>query len=276
MAILRGFTHQRIHGGHNMDEHPNPAHFMLHVHDELELLYFISGCADYQVEGTVYLPKPGDILIMRTAEAHTLLMPPNSAPYERIMVHFSPDLLKETLNGRLLAPFLERPLGRLNHYAADRLPGDFIHQCLTRMCAPENVTNEMRVLTYLLPVLQEIYHVWQQQADQPEENTEAPLATRIIAYINQHLYELKGLQQLEEQFFLSRSQINRVFHSFTGTSVWNYVQIKRLFAAREMLSQGILPGQAAQSCGYQEYATFFRAYRKHFGHSPQLDYRRNS
>jgi len=123
-------------------------------------------------------------------------------------------------------------------------------------------------------VLQEIYHVWHRQSDLPGEQRELSVAMQIIAYINQHLYELKGLQQLEDAFFLSRSQINRIFRSFTGTSVWDYVQTKRLSAANELLLQGVQPGQAAQRCGYQEYATFFRAYKKHFGHSPQNDYKR--
>jgi len=190
------------------------------------------------------------------------------------MCRVSASLLKETLNGKLLEPFHDRSKGKWNHYPAALLPQSFLHQCLTRMCNPENQDNEMKLLTYLLPVLQEIYHVWHRQSDLPGEQRELSVAMQIIAYINQHLYELKGLQQLEDAFFLSRSQINRIFRSFTGTSVWDYVQTKRLSAANELLLQGVQPGQAAQRCGYQEYATFFRAYKKHFGHSPQNDYKR--
>lgn len=275
MATVIGCSHKRLNCEHNMDEKPNPAHFTLHVHDGLELLYFISDAADYQVEGTVYRPKAGDILIMRMAEVHSLLMPPNAPPYERVSVHFSPDLLKETLNGRLLAPFLERPLGRMNHYPSETLPREFVRMCFDRMLTEENMCNEMRVLTYLLPVLQELYHIWQRQTLLPEPDAIIPPAAKIIAYINQHLFELKGLHELEEQFYLSRSQINRIFHSFTGTSVWNYVQIKRLFSARELLQQGVLPNHAAAACGYQEYSTFYRAYKKHFGRSPLEDLRGN-
>lgn len=271
---LAGCSLKNICVGHNLDANPNPAHYIPHTHENLELLYFIRGTAEYQVEDSVYPLQPGDVLIMREAEMHCLVPAPNSQPYERILVNFSDALLKETLNGKLLEPFYDRPKGTWNHYSVALLPQSFIHQCLTRMCRPENLDNEMRLLTYLLPVLQELYHIWHSRSDLPTEQRELSLAMQIIAYINLHLYELKGLTQLEDAFFLSRSQINRIFRSFTGTSVWDYVQTKRLAAANELLLQGVLPGQAALRCGYQEYATFFRAYKKYFGHSPQNDYRR--
>ncbi len=269
--MFGSFRSERIHGHHIREEAPDPSGPNMHTHTGLELFYFISGNARYRVEATVYPLQPGDILIMRTAETHSLLLDPPTAPYERIAIHFSPDLLTETLNTRLLAPFNERPLGTQNRYAAQELPGDFVRLCLERLLTCGKEDGESGLMAYLLPLLQELHAVWQRRSSPPEQEETPPVAVQMIAYINQNLDELDNLQQLEQRFFLSQSQINRIFRSFTGSSVWEYVQIKRLFAARQLLHQGVLPSKAAAACGYREYSTFYRAYKKRFGTSPQQD-----
>ena len=42
----------------------------------------------------------------------------------------------------------------------------------------------------------------------------------------------------------------------------------RLLLAQQLLEQGIPSGEAALRCGYQEYSTFSRAYKKQFDRSP--------
>ena len=42
----------------------------------------------------------------------------------------------------------------------------------------------------------------------------------------------------------------------------------RLLLAQQLLEQGIPSGEAALRCGYQEYSTFSRAYKKQFGRAP--------
>lgn len=271
MQITANFRCERIYGHHIREEMPDPTQHFMHTHTELELFYFISGQASYRVEGSLYPLRPGDILIMNMAEAHSLV-PEGDAPYERISVHFSPELLTETLNSRLLVPFTERGLGAGNRYAAAELPGEFIRPCLDRLFACGAADGESGVLAYLVPLLQELHTVWQKRSPAVQEENQQ-LGSRLVAYINRHLTELDSLQQLEQEFFLSPSQINRVFRRFTGSSVWEYVQLKRLFAARQLLHTGVLPNRAAAACGYREYSTFYRAYKKRFGHPPQQDLR---
>lgn len=271
LQISAEFRCERIYGHHLREENPDPSHHVMHTHTELELFCFISGRAGYRVEGTLYPLEPGDILIMSTAETHSLQLNA-SEPYERISIHFSPELLTETLNSRLLAPFTERAPGVQNRYTAAELPGTFVSPCLERLFVCGAQDGESGILAYLLPLLQELYAIWQKRSpDAGEENQQ--LGSRLVAYINQHLTELDGLQQLEQQFFLSQSQINRVFHRFTGSSVWEYVQIKRLLAARQLLYTGVAPNRAAAACGYREYSTFYRAYKKRFGCTPLQDLR---
>jgi len=269
---LNIFVFPRLRGGHSIDREIDSEWLDMHIHPEMEIIYILEGQLSFQVEGSVYHVGPGDLILFRISEAHSILKKADQSTYERVTFHIDPSLLKETLNGRLLKPFLDRPLGVSNHYRAEELPAGLIHACNRQIFGDQLMRNDMHALSYLLPILQSVYDAYcQKQIDPPQEPT--PLASRIIAYINSHLQELESPHNLEEEFYLSISQINRIFHSFTGSTVWNYVKLKRLYAARELLESGVAPMTAAANCGYQDYSSFFRAYKKQFGHPPKEDHR---
>jgi len=241
----------------------------MHVHEKLELLFIISGSGRYLVEGVSYPIQAGDIFIMQMAEFHVPKIDFKDQNYDRVVLQFSPDCLTETLNSHLLAPFIERKNGTLNRYTKNEISTEFIRSCTDRIfkvCKG----GQACVLSYVIPILQEIYNAWEKNRNTNQQNTEQ-LSSKIVAYVNKHLFDITGLEQMEKDLYLSRTHINRIFRSVTGSSVWNYVQIKRLFAAREMIRKGTLAREAAAASGYQDYSAFYRAYKKQFGHSPQED-----
>lgn len=38
--------------------------------------------------------------------------------------------------------------------------------------------------------------------------------------------------------------------------------------AQDLLAKGHTPNEVYSTCGFQEYSTFYRAYKRHFGVSP--------
>ena len=107
-------------------ENPNLFKFNMHTHDTYEIYCFLSGNAKYFVEGNTYPLKPGDILVMKKAEAHSLLINSHN-PYERIVVNFNSDAIGENVRTKL-ANFLDsRPLGVKNRYPASLFKGTQWH-----------------------------------------------------------------------------------------------------------------------------------------------------
>lgn len=92
----------------------------------------------------------------------------------------------------------------------------------------------------------------------------------VIAYINSHLSETMSVESLCQRFFISRSQLNRLFRKMTGASVWDYVVAKRLMYAKMLLEAGETPAVACQKCGFNDYSPFYRAYKARYGVSPRL------
>ena len=71
-----------------------PPELNLHLHKYYEFLYFISGDATYIVEDNLYKIHPGDILLTRPGELHTIFFQ-SEKPYERIFMQIHPDFIPE-------------------------------------------------------------------------------------------------------------------------------------------------------------------------------------
>ena len=280
MDIVDLRKHEQLSYDYSCEKTPNQKDYFMHMHTQMEVYLLIAGNVEYHVENHIYKPQAGDVMIMRAGELHASRVTPEpGVSYERYNLRFSPELLKESLNSRLLHPFLNRFNGVSNHYSAAEIPSDYIRSCFQRMFSQKDDDNGARVLSYLIPILQEIYDAWVRRENSLEKYHEKPhdsLAAKIISYINQHLSDLAGPQELSDVFYLSQSQIYRAFHEYTGTSVWDYVRTKRLITARERMQNGEKPTKAAVACGFSDYSTFYRAYKRQFGCTPQDDYQHSN
>ena len=250
---------------HSLDESPSPSEFYMHAHERMEILYFLSGDAQYLVEGSVYPLHPGELLIMNRAEAHKLQLL-SAQPYERIVMHFSPSVLRGfDPDGLLLRVFAEKPLGRQNHYASPKFSALFSE--FDAPGSPEHLRIHMLlILANVLYTLCSLSEAAASAADKP-----VSVSQQILQYVNLHLFEDISLSSVSRAFFLSASQLGRVFRQATGSSVGEYIRVKRLLAARERIVAGSTPTDPCPACGFQDYSTFFRAYKAKFGCTPSHD-----
>lgn len=251
---------------HSYDAKPNPADFKSHTHEKCELYYFISGKGKYHIEGSEYPLSSGDILIMRSTESHYIEIDPRY-PYERIAVHFSEKILRDVdPNGKLLSVFADREAGKGNLFTTADFGTDNFKLYLRNMTYVSR-DQRLQIITGLLPLLNELYNAATNRSDHstpPESN-----AYRIIRYVNEHLYEELSLDTICKEFYISKPQLCRIFKRATGSTVWEYVTTKRLIAAQRLIRSGIPVAEAARKCGFGDYTSFYRAYRKQFGEKPK-------
>jgi len=259
----RDEVNEEIVSAHERTQRPSMEERTMHSHDNYEIYYLLSGDADFLVEATRYHLHPGDLLLMRKGEVHMFRLR-SAAPYERMHVNFDVSPLLSHLGmSDLLAPFQDRPLGAFNHYPATLFSSRSFKGDLERVC---NAKKEEKLL-YLLPLLAEIKNAFQTLRENP--SSAAPdRASAIVSYINAHLSEELSLEELSSRFYLSQTHLNRIFRISTGTTVWQYITIKRLYFAKELLEEGKKPTEVAPLCGFKDYTTFFRAYKKRFGTAP--------
>lgn len=249
---------------YSRDNKPVPADFKMHTHESYELYYFGGGSGIYRVEGTPYPLQKGDILIMRPAEAHYIDITEN-IPYTRLSVNFKPELIGGIdPSGRLLAPFDNRKIGTFNRYRAENFKSDaysiFIKNIIT-----DSPDRRVQTITNLLPLLNEISAAF---GAVHETQTDKSLDSRIISYINRHLSEDITLDDICDRFYISKTHLCRIFKKATASTVGEYITVKRLVNARQLILSGTPPTKAYLQCGFRDYSVFYRAYKKKYGVPP--------
>lgn len=269
-VIVMNIGRQRF-TGFRIDRRWNPAfdneNFSIHTHTNAELFYFVSGKAVCHIEGSEYTLTPGDILLIRPMEAHFIEID-KRYDYERIVVNFDPGILHSIdTENTLTRPLFDRKAVKRNHYCAANFDSDRYFQYLQNMLS--NDAERLTALANLILLLKEICVVFDRESHKPAQPD--TVEYQIIRYINKNLGKKLTLKELSETFFLSRAQLCLRFKNATGTSVGKYISFKRLLLARQKIRQGQKPTDVYESCGYQNYSTFYRAYTQFFGHSPKQE-----
>ncbi len=101
------------------------------------------------------------------------------------------------------------------------------------------------------------------------------MVEQIIGYIDAHLLDDLSVAALSKVFFASKSNLDCVFKKSQGCTLRAYVMTKRLLWARQKIIEGALAGEVSYLCGFKEYSTFYRQYKKIFGVSPKMDIKSN-
>lgn len=113
----------------------------------------------------------------------------------------------------------------------------------------------------------------------PEQRSGAPAGpaneesrfSESMAYIDAHYTEALTLAEVAEKSGLSRFYFSRMFKQETGRSFKDYLNMKRLAAAKKLL---VLPemniSQACYSVGFNDVAYFARIFRRYEGLSPSV------
>ncbi len=250
------------------DERPNPDEKMykMHTHLSCEVYYFMSGKGVFHVEGTRYPLEVGDILIMNDTESHYIELDPG-VKYERCAFNFKKNFIKLIdKNGGLLEPFENRQSGEFNLYRGCNFRSGLYLQLLENMIS-ETDDREMQITVNAYGLLNEIRGAFRETIGKESEVGEADI-NRIVRYIMDNLETPLSLDSICNQFYISKTQLCRSFKKSMGSSVWNYITIKRLIKAKTMIDAGGLPTKIFSECGFSDYSGFFKAYKKHFGYPP--------
>ncbi|MBQ0102003.1 MAG: AraC family transcriptional regulator [Firmicutes bacterium] len=272
MEYSNVYSDQEITFARKLDSNPKDELFRLHVHTDYELFCFVSGNVDYVIEGTAHRMTPGCVFCVRPGEFHKVHII-SSEPYERYVINFSRSLIDRIdASGELLIPFDDRPLGVGNVYPPELFDNVSILNLFKEIDETSNGNGDrlkMKIVCRLFYILERIL---EKSSENIGEGMTATTVEKIIEYINYHLgTESLTSENLSKKFFLSEPQLNRAFKKATGSPLGKYINIKRLFYAKELLSKGVSASETCFKCGFNDYPTFFRAYKKQFGISPKED-----
>ena len=268
-----GYLHQNFRLFH-LKEKKNQE-FEFHYHDFNKIIIFLSGNVTYFVEGKAYDLKPWDILLINNHDVHKPVIDPGTA-YERVVIWLQPDFIREQKDrscdlSRCFTTATEKRFNliRLNH----RLLADMqtILQQLESSLTSTEFGHEALSQAYFLQFMVYLNRIFLPEISQPDFSAsryDRQIAD-ILTYISLHLGEDLSNETLSRQFYVSKYYLMHKFKEHTGYTLHAYVQQKRLLHAKDLIQEGTPVLKASSLCGFSDYSTFLRAFRKFYGFSPK-------
>lgn len=247
--------------------------FEYHYHDFDKFIYFISGKADYMIEGKKYSLEPHDIILVNRNEIHKPMVD-FSIPYERIIIYIEHDFIE---GFRQHDYDLTACFGRTQEEKAHRVrfPAVDTRQLYETLCRMEKndkdrgyaaeLYGEILFLEFMIQLNRAC--IDNKYAYHPTAKYNKKIID-IIQFINENLAKELSIDKLAEQFYMSKYHMMRQFKEETGYSIHQYISEKRLLAAKTMILKGTPATTAALECGFRDYSTFARAFKKKMGCLP--------
>lgn len=253
----------------------NPFYMEYHMHDMFEIYYFISGDVSYFIENKVYRLKYGDLLILNSSELHKVSFQ-SGARYERITVQFYPEIIGMLSSPRfdLLECFSCRLKGEGNKISLTKAKMRDIEEIFRRLegaCCDNGSRqdgNDVLRLVYFMELLVFVNNAYKNNKPAADEHMVPARLKPLFKYIDENLDEDLSLEVLSAVTYTDRFYLSRLFKGSTGMSIQEYILYKKVFKAKELLSQGMSVMEVCRNSGFNDYSNFIRTFRKLAGTSP--------
>lgn len=247
----------------------------LHHHDFFEIYFLLSGDVTYLIESRICRVMPGDLLLISPRELHQVCIQPEMSVYERYVLWVDPKLIRRlsTACSDLFRGLDSNRPGygnQLRLKPEDRSVIQSLLDGLYREAKNEGYGADLLRESLLTQLLVTINRLVVQEGSHFEEDERTSEAVRqVINYVNLHYAEELSLDLLAEKVFVSKYHLSHEFNRQVGTSVYRFIQKKRLMIARQLLAQGKKPNDVYSACGFGDYAGFYRAFKTEYGVSPR-------
>ena len=228
-------------------------------HENIEILVCTRGSATVMLDGRQYAFYPGDICVANTYCVHTTTQEVN-LDYHCLIVdrNFCEEngiqtrviLFREQIRDTQTREVFQKVVEAYEGY---------------RQEDPFSVT-EIRyaVLGFLRELCRK--HIIGQDGTTASASRER--VKRAIEYIKTNFAQSITLQAIADFAGVSKYNLTREFKEFTGSTVFETLNMTRCAEAKRMIEGGSSVSEAALSCGYENLSYFTRSFKKHIGEKP--------
>ena len=247
-------------------------HLDAHFHDFYEIFLFLDGNVDYWIDGSLYHLKSGDILLINPSELHKPISNSNNKKYERMVLWID----KQYLNGiqnNLFSDVLdikgENYIKLLRPNTTDKAEILNLFSNLHKEFYSSDFGSRISSFGALLQVLTQIYRIALSSKKSTEEKYKtSTFIADVLSFINEHYSENLSLDNIAAHFFVSKYYLAHEFSKNVGTSLHRCITLKRLSVAYSLLSEGETSSEVCRKCGFNDYTSFFRAFKNEYKISP--------
>lgn len=244
-----------------------------HHHDFYELYCFVGGEVNYVVEGRSYSLEPGDILLISPSELHKMSAT-TFLKYERYVLWMSESFLKRlsSSSSDLLLPFNRAAKSGENLFRLPKAEKEraltLLKECYSLSSRNGGYGNDILADGKIAELL--IMLETENSVGERTKSGDDDVKNKLLLYINEHLTDPElSVEQIANSVFLSKSRIMHVFKDSVDCPVHKYIIKKRLVLAKEYLAKNEQVIDVYEKCGFSDYNSFFRSFKKEYGITPK-------
>lgn len=245
-----------------------------HTHDYYEFYFFLSGAVSIQIADMGTQLKAGDIILIPPGTSHHLDILDSSVPYQRFIFWISEDYYNNMLQRSDDYSYIIQKTLREKKYIYHF--DTFIFKALqNRIIALLEEVNSKRYgrdtkLSLCVGDLVLSLNRYAFEASEKNRIIEPnSICEGIIGYVDAHITENITLDMLARELFVSKYYIAHAFKESLGISIHQYIIKKRLALSREAIFQCKTIAEVQKTCGFNDYPSFYRAFKKEYGISPK-------
>lgn len=263
--------------------HPKGA-LSLHTHDYFQIYYLKRGRIIHHLEGSAATLGVGDVFIIPPGLTHYIETASQNLLFYSIS--FTPDFLYEIESvSKLIKDFI----AGLTEQSFDNIAPSFslnsddlvfvdilIQQIMSEFSAEKAGKDAVikSAMSLLLSIFARSYLLERCESIKIRSNREAIMHS--VAYLENHFAEHITLEEIARKTAMSKAAFCSAFHEVIGETFNKYLNRKRIENAARLIKSGKEISAAAQLCGYVDFSTFYRNFKKVFGISPTEYLRENA
>lgn len=242
----------------------------MHIHDCCEILLCLSDNQKFLIGESVYEANKNDMFFVNQFEIHKMTDDENNFCKRYVFkVHPQFCLINSTKTTDLSALFYNKKFGKkitLTKAQAELLVSLFESLKDTGEYGSDVLAN-ITAVKILVLANRFVYKASAGNIGTPYSGNS--LVQKVVEYINSHLLDCINLEELSQAHFVSKNHLCRIFKKQTGTTIMNYIILRRIAEAKRFLSEGYDVKETCEKCGFNDYSHFIRTFRKIVGIPPK-------
>ena len=237
--------------------------FIVNWHQSLELLYVTDGDVEVVTNDVSVRARGGDLAVVNSSYLHDIICHSRCSYYCLIInIDFLVDFgikIDEIEFERLVStPRVRELINRIRS-----------------LCEAKDKNYELVAKAEILSLISELFvkHSHPREKDSELGGGRIDGAREIIKYLQGHFGEKISLDTISAAVGYNKHYVSHIFKSLTGVTVMTYLNMLRIFHARDLLkTKKHTVSEVCRMCGFENLSYFTRTYKKYVGALPSREH----
>ncbi len=227
-----------------------------------ELIYFAGADTELSLNGVTYFPSKHSVAIIAPGTTRTINVSKDK-PLKTFLISFDESLVGDNFDLKAKSD----KIYSFSYNSAINL------MFLTMQAVEKKNLDSNTFLDYVSLLLKLVLlEIENSASDKIIKKTPTnKILSQCIDYINTNIMDEITLETLASKFFISKSYLSHVFKACFKMGVKQYINKQKMLYAQKLIKSGTNPVKASKICSFENYSTFYRLYKSHFGVSPEND-----